>query len=80
VDVDPAKNTRDFPATNTRDFPVQHGAGDAFLVFGHHRRVAGTGFLGIAVISARAGMYTIEQFFLLNRRCLCGELDNPFFV
>jgi hypothetical protein len=27
---------------------VEHGAGDAFLVFGHHYMSAGTGFLGIA--------------------------------
>jgi hypothetical protein len=56
VDVDPAKNMR--------DFAVKHGAGDALLIFGHDRMGAGTWFLRIAVIATRAGVYTIEQFFL----------------
>jgi hypothetical protein len=33
VDVD--------PATNMRGFPVQHGAGDALLVFSHDQVIAG---------------------------------------
>jgi hypothetical protein len=55
VDIDPAKNTR--------DFAVKHGTGDAFLVFGHNRMVTGTRFLRIAIIAARAGIYTIEHIF-----------------
>jgi hypothetical protein len=70
---DPAKNMRDFPATNTRDVPVEHGTGDALLIFGYDRigagRLAPAGswpergaqFLRIAIIAARAEMYTIEQ-------------------
>jgi hypothetical protein len=40
--------------------PIQHGTGDAFLVFGHNYRRARAGLERIAVISARAGVYTIE--------------------
>ena len=55
MDVDPAKNMR--------DFAVEHGAGDAFLVFGHNRMGTRAGFLRIAIIAAWAGMYTIEHIF-----------------
>jgi hypothetical protein len=60
---DPAKNMRDFPATNTRDVPVEHGTGDALLVLGHHRMVAGTGFLRTTVIATRAGLHTKNQLY-----------------
>jgi hypothetical protein len=44
-----------------RDFAVEHGTGDALLVFGHNRMGAGTGFLGIAVMATRARVHGGNQ-------------------
>ena len=53
MDVDPAKNMR--------DFPVEQGAGNPFLVFGHSRMGAGAGFLRIAVISTRSRVHRRDE-------------------
>jgi hypothetical protein len=46
--------------------PVEQRAGDAFLLLGDSGMGAGTGFLTIAVIAARKGIFTIVIFFVLD--------------
>ena len=41
--------------------PIQHGTGNALLVFGNDNRRTPTGFLWIKINSAGAGMYTIRR-------------------
>jgi hypothetical protein len=69
------------PAMIRRDFAIEHWAGDAFLVFGHRCRCAGTGLLRITVISTRAGLHingdfgsTMKRVNLVN--CSDGISDN----
>ncbi len=49
-------------------YPVEHGTGDALLVFCHGRMGAGTGFLRVAVIAAWAGLHTKTQFFRVQSK------------
>jgi hypothetical protein len=44
---------------------VEHGAGDALLILGNDSRRTSTSFLWIICPPARAGMYAIEQLFLV---------------
>jgi len=63
--------TAQFFVIHPRDFDVnvnsiEQGTGDSLLIFRRKGMRTGAGLLGIAIKSARAGVYAIELFSIFN--------------